>query len=75
MDLKKVSHAIAFLQEHEIATTEDLQSHFRDMLIPDGIPAIVPVELFDKVQARMELNAKAPARKKAKEALVRAFPQ
>ena len=40
---------------------------FRDMLIPDGIPAIVPVELFDKVQARMELNAKAPARKKAKE--------
>ena len=48
---------------------------FRDMLIPDGIPAIVPVELFDKVQARMELNAKAPARKKAKEALVRAFPQ
>ena len=27
MDLKKVSHAIAFLQEHEIATTEDLQKH------------------------------------------------
>ena len=27
MDLKKVSHAIAFLQEHEIASTEDLQIH------------------------------------------------
>ena len=27
MDLKKVSHAIAFLQEHEIVAMEDLQSH------------------------------------------------
>ena len=40
---------------------------FRDMVIPDGIPAIVPIDLFDKVQARMEQNAKAPARKKARE--------
>ena len=27
MDLKKVSHAVAYLQEHGIATTEDLQKH------------------------------------------------
>ena len=30
MDLKKVSHAIAFLQEHEIATTEDIQKHLNE---------------------------------------------
>ena len=30
MDLKKISHAIAFLQEHEIATTEDLQEHLSE---------------------------------------------
>ena len=30
MDLKKVSHAIAFLQEHEIATTENLQEHLSE---------------------------------------------
>ena len=40
---------------------------FRDMVVPDGIPAIVPIELFDKVQAHMEQNAKTPARKKARE--------
>ena len=40
---------------------------FRDTVIPDGIPAIVPTDLFDKVQARMERNATAPAHSKAKE--------
>ena len=40
---------------------------FRDTVIPDGIPAIVPMDLFEKVQARMERNANAPAHSKAKE--------
>jgi len=36
---------------------------------PSGIPAIVPQDLFDRVQARLEKNKKAPARFKAKEEL------
>ena len=35
---------------------------YRDVLIPDGIPAIVPKELFDRVQEKIEKNKKAPAR-------------
>ena len=27
---------------------------YRDILIPDGIPAIVPKDLFDRVQAKVE---------------------
>ena len=38
---------------------------FRDIVIPDGIPAIVPKELFDRVQEKMAKNRKAPARHKA----------
>ena len=40
---------------------------YRDMVIPDGIPAIVPKELFDRVQRRMAFNKKAPAKAKATE--------
>ena len=40
---------------------------YRDILIPDGIPAIVPKDLFDRVQAKMEKNKKAPARHKAED--------
>ena len=40
---------------------------FRDIVIPGGIPQIVPQELFDRVQERMETNRKAPARHKAEE--------
>lgn len=40
---------------------------YRDRVMPDMIPAIVPKELFDRVQERMEKNAKAPARYKAEE--------
>lgn len=40
---------------------------FRDTVIPDGIPAIVPKDLFDRVQERMEKNKKSPARFKAEE--------
>ena len=40
---------------------------YRDILIPDGIPAIVPKDLFDRVQAKMEKNKKAPAHHKAED--------
>ena len=40
---------------------------FRDIVIPDGIPAIVPQDLFDRVQQKMEKNKKAPARHKAED--------
>jgi hypothetical protein len=35
--------------------------------IPGGVPAIVPVELFEKVQERLAKNKKAPARHKAED--------
>ena len=38
---------------------------YRDTVIPGGIPAIIPVKLFDRVQERLEKNKKAPAREKA----------
>ena len=40
---------------------------FRDIVTPGGIPAIVPQDLFDKVQERLAKNKKAPARHKAEE--------
>ena len=40
---------------------------FRDIVVPDGIPAIVPKDLFDRVQQKMEKNKKAPARHKAED--------
>ena len=40
---------------------------FRDIVVPDGIPAIVPKELFDRVQEKMAKNKKAPARHKAED--------
>lgn len=40
---------------------------YRDIIQPNGIPAIVPKELFDKVQDRMKENKKAPARHKAED--------
>ena len=40
---------------------------FRDTVVPDAIPAIVPKDLFDRVQKRMEKNKRAPARGKADE--------
>ncbi len=38
--------------------------HYQDIIIPDGVPAIVPEELFYRVQERREKNKKAPARSK-----------
>lgn len=40
---------------------------YRDIIDPDGIPAIVPQELFDRVQEKLEKNKKAPARHKAED--------
>lgn len=40
---------------------------FRDIVVPDGIPAIVSIELFERVQRRMEATKKAPAKYKAEE--------
>ena len=40
---------------------------YREIVIPDGIPAIVPKDLFDRVQASMEKNRRAPARHKAED--------
>ncbi len=40
---------------------------FRDMVTPEAIPAIVPKDLFDRVQEKMAKNKKAPARHKAEE--------
>ncbi|RGX54684.1 recombinase family protein [Anaerotruncus sp. AF02-27] len=40
---------------------------YQDVVIPGGVPAIVPEELFFRVQARMEKNKRAPARTKTEE--------
>ena len=40
---------------------------FRDIVIPTDIAPIVPKELFERVQERMEKNKKAPARHKAED--------
>ena len=40
---------------------------YRHIVTPGGIPAIVPQDLFDRVQQRLETNKKAPARHKAED--------
>ena len=40
---------------------------YGDVITPDGIPAIIDKELFERVQIRMAANKKAPARAKAEE--------
>ena len=40
---------------------------YRDIVTPGGIPAIVPEELFNKVQDRMAQTKKAPAKHKAED--------
>jgi len=42
-------------------------ARYRDVVIPDGIPAIVPQDLFDRVQEKLAKNKKAPARHKAED--------
>lgn len=40
---------------------------YRDIVQSNGIPAIVPQDLFDRVQERMAANKKAPAKHKAED--------
>ena len=40
---------------------------FREIVVPNGIPSLVPQDLFDRVQERLAKNSKAPARAKADE--------
>ena len=40
---------------------------FRDLVVPDAIPVIVPKDLFDRVQKRLDKNKRAPACGKADE--------
>ena len=40
---------------------------YQDVVIPNGIPAIVEQDVFDRVQARRERNKRAPAAAKAEE--------
>lgn len=40
---------------------------YRDIVMPDGIPAIIPKDLFDRVQEKIAKNKKAPARHKAED--------
>ena len=41
---------------------------YRDTIVPNGIPAIVALDLFERVQEKLVKNKKAPARAKADEA-------
>ena len=40
---------------------------YRDIVFPDAIPAIIPLELFERVQMRVEKHKQAPAMAKAEE--------
>lgn len=40
---------------------------YQDVVIPGGVPAIVPQDLFDRVQARVDRNKRTPAAAKAEE--------
>ncbi|MCL2279437.1 MAG: recombinase family protein [Oscillospiraceae bacterium] len=40
---------------------------YRDIVHPDSIPAIVPKDLFERVQERMVKNKRAPAQRKAED--------
>ncbi len=39
---------------------------YRDIVVPEGIPAIVPKDLFDRVQEKLSKNKKAPARQQGR---------
>ena len=40
---------------------------YKDIVIPDGVPSIIPKDLFERVQMRVEKNKRTPARAKAEE--------
>ena len=39
--------------------------HYRDTVVQDVVPAIIPQELFDRVQFRLEINKRTPSATKA----------
>ena len=43
------------------------ESKFRDVIVPDAIPPLVSMELFEEVQVKISKNKKAPARRKAED--------
>ena len=60
--------AILIEQQHMLSNRRYIGEYkYRDILIPDGIPAIVPEDLFDRVQEKLAQNRKAPARHKAED--------
>lgn len=50
-----------------VSTNRVGEYSYRDVVKEDGIPAIVPKELFERVQERLTKNKKAPARHKAED--------
>ena len=54
--------------EHILSNRRYLGEYrYRDIVVPNGIPQIVPQDLFDRVQERMARNKKAPAHYKAED--------
>ena len=52
--------------EHILANRRYLGEYrYRDIVVPNGIPQIVPQDLFDRVQERIAKNKKSPAHFKA----------
>ena len=43
------------------------ENHFKDIVMPDSIPAIVDKDLFEEVQLKIKKNSRAPARHKAED--------
>ena len=43
------------------------ENHFKDIVMPDSIPAIVDKDLFKEVQQKIKKNSRAPARHKAED--------
>ena len=54
--------------EHMLKNRRDIgELKFRDVVVPDAIPPIIPLELFEDVQEKIAKNKKAPARRKAED--------
>ena len=47
------------------------ENHFKDIVMPDSIPAIVDKDLFEEVQQKIKKNSRAPARHKAEDDYLR----
>lgn len=45
----------------QTATLRLGEYRYSDIVTPDGMPAIVPQDIFDKAQVRMEKNKRKPA--------------